>query len=925
MPPQHVGRSFGRFRVIESIGAGGMGEVYRARDEHLKRDVALKCLSSGTEEESRSRMRREAHALSKLNHPNIATVYDFGHQDGVDYVVMELIAGMSLAERLKAGPLAPGDAAGIGRQIAAALEDAHAHGVVHRDLKPGNVMITPRGQVKIVDFGVAWQAPDLGAPTMTSAEVDAISGTLPYMSPEQIRGDLADARSDIWALGVLLFELLTGKRPFDGANALLTAERILNSRPPSVCTLNSDVPAWLDDLIARSLEKALDRRIQTMADVSARLRPAEPASAVYAAPGASVPAWRRPRVLTAGLATLVLLAGGAAAGRWFWNPAGDAGAPRMSMLVADTVNRTGDAAFDETVVELLSTSLEQSQSLAIYPRTRVAHVLGLMRRDAETPVDASVGREILQREGLGALVSSTVSRLGDAYVLLVTVEDAAGNALASSRQVFDRAGDLPSRIDLAVQEVRAGLGESAPSIQANAVPLADVTSGSLDAVRLYTRARQRLHAGDADAAMALFRSALELDPDFAMAHEYLGVAYTNLQDPARAEQHIGRAVALVGRVPAAERHKILGDFHMLKRNYDEACAQLQMLVELRPLDPTPLMSLGWCKGLKYDFAGGAADTRRALEMQPTARGRVNLARLMFLGGDPQAGFDQADEVRREQPANMQAQFVVAQAQLGLRRLDDAARSYQTMIGAGGSWELEGHLGLADIALARGRDEEARAALEPAARIAARLGNEIAGARASAALAELALARGDRDSAVRAFAPFQRSSNLTVQWLVARTSAAAGNRADVPSSPPQAVPDDGVLADKSVAALIRGERALGRGDAATAVREADLAWELDHSVNARELQARAYAAAGRGADAAAAYGDVVARAPERIDALDKPGFHRVVDAEYRLGVLLDETGQAARARAVLDRFLSVRSGAVEGAREADARRRLSRTR
>ena len=925
MPPQYVGRSFGRYRVVEAIGAGGMGEVYRARDEQLNRDVAVKCLSSTTPDASRGRMRREAYALSKLNHPNIATVHDFGHEDGVDYVVMELIRGRSLADRLEDGPIPIAEAVAIAGQVAAGLEDAHAHGVVHRDLKPGNVMLTERGQVKVVDFGVAWHAPDLGDQTMTSAQAGPISGTLPYMAPEQIRGDQPDARADVWSLGVLLFELVTGRRPFDPPNALLIAERILNSEPPSARALNPDVPVWLDALIARALEKPVDRRIQTMGDMRALLRgPAEAprGAAPRPAPARTGPPRRRHRVVAVALVLVAAIAAGIVAGRRFFTGGGQVEPPRTALLVADTVNRTGDAAFDETVVELLSTSLEQSQSLAIYPRTRVSHVLELMRRDATAPIDVETGREILQREGLGALVTSTVSRLGDSFVLLVTVEDAAGSRLASSRQVFEQAGELPSRIDAAVREVREGLGESTGSIQANAVPLAEVTSGSLDAVRLYTRGRQRLYAGDPEGAMALFRSALELDPDFAMAHEYIGVAYTNVQDLARAEQHVARAVELADRVPAAERHKILGDFHMLRRNYSDACTQFELLVELRPLDPTPLMSLGWCKGLRFDYTGAVADTRRALSMQPTVRAKVNLARLIFLGGSPADAATQLREVLAEQPDNMQARFVAGQADLALRRLDAAAGSYRALVAAGGSWELEGHLGLADIALARGHLDEAAEHLEATERIAGRLGNARTRGRASVILAEIAAARDGRGAAVPRLASLEGTRDPVLQWLVARTLGAAPAVRSPAIQPAGAA--ETARPDRSLGAMLAAEIALSRGDTDTAVRQADLAWELERSVNARETQARAYAAAGRAADAAACYEEVLARTPERIDALDKPGFHRVIDVEYRLGVLLDDMGEKARARAAFERFLAVRT-AADGPREADARRRLAATR
>lgn len=874
MPAPYVGRTLGRYRVVEAIGAGGMGDVYRARDEQLNRDVALKCLSSSTPDESRGRMRREAYALSKLNHPNIATVHDFGETDGVDYVVMELIRGRSLADRLETGPISIAEAVAIAGQVAAGLEDAHAHGVVHRDLKPGNVMLTERGQVKVVDFGVAWHAPDLGDHTMTSAQAGPISGTLPYMAPEQIRGEQPDARADVWSLGVLLFELVTGRRPFDPPNALLTAERILNSDPPSARSLNPEVPVWLDALIAAMLHKSPLHRVQSMRDVTAALQSSGTTRLVAERPAAR----SRGRRAWPAAAAVLLIAGVSAAGWYALRPAPSVAA--LPVLVADPVNRTGEAAFDDTVLELLSTSLEQSRTVALYPRTRVGHVLNLMRRDPGAPVDDTVAREVVQREGLAALVTSSVSRLGDAYVLVIGVEAADGRSLGSSRQVFRDAGELPSRIDAAVHDIRSALGESRASIRSNAMPLADVTSASLDAVRLYTRGRQRLQAGDAEGSLALFRNALELDPDFAMAHGYLGVAYTNLQDLVRAERHVARAVELAGQLPAAERHKILGDYHMLRRNYDEACSHLQVLVELRPLDPTPLISLGWCKGLQYDFAGGIAATRRAVDMQPTARARINLGRLIFLGGDAGQALAQMNELLRDQPS-MQARFVAAQAALVLRRFDEAQRLYEAMRDGGGNWAVEGHFGLADLALAAGRAADAGRELRAALGIAQREGNALAEARAAVLLAELARRDDRAEEAERLLSALDGASQPQVRFLVVREHARAGRLRDAAawlSEPEQA---GWAATDRALVEVLRAELALARGDAPGAVRAADAAWLLDRSVVVRETQARAYEAADRGPDAADAWREVLARAAERTDAVDKPGFHRVVEAERRL--------------------------------------------
>jgi len=271
-----IGQTLGHYHFTEKIGAGGMGQVYRARDEHLNRDVAVKVLPADTlaDEQARKRFRREAEALSKLNHPHIATVHDFDTQDGVDFIVMELVAGEALDDRLKTGPLPEKVISRLGEQTASALEEAHEHGIIHRDLKPANIRLTPKGQVKILDFGIARlrQPAGVEATTQSFAETQVLAGTLPYMSPEQLRGEPVDARSDLYSFGVVLFEMATGERPFQEKLPTALSDAILHQAPPAPRTVNHRVSAGLENIILKCLEKEPENRYQSAKELGVDLR-----------------------------------------------------------------------------------------------------------------------------------------------------------------------------------------------------------------------------------------------------------------------------------------------------------------------------------------------------------------------------------------------------------------------------------------------------------------------------------------------------------------------------------------------------------------------------------------------------------------------------------------------------------------------------
>ena len=899
-----------------------MGEVYRARDEHLAHDVAIKFLAPGAAPADQRRMQREAHALSTLNHANIATIHDFVHDEAGDFVVMERIAGESLATKLKSGPLEVPAALEIARPIASGLDEAHQHGIIHRDLKPGNVMVTPKGQVKIVDFGIAEPIkPDADAATVTFSEAGRTMGTLAYMAPEQIRGATIDPRTDVWGLGAVLYEMLAGRPPFVEQNSLLLADAVLNRVPARPAALNSAVPDAVDRAVMRALNKTADDRFASAGELISSLGLTAPGTGSQSIVLTPAPVRKRIGVLV-GLSVAAV----AALAVVFWSLFGsrpDAPVTKLTVLVGDAVNRTGDPAFDGILVELLSASLEQSRAISAFPRNGLPAVLANMQKASATPIDEQVGREIITRAGLGALVMTSLSRLGDSYVLVVTMTDPNGKPIGSASETFKEPSELPARMDASARTLRARVGESDAAIRKASVPLAEVTSSSLDAVRFFTQARQRQYAGDPVGAIALYKQAIALDPKFAMAYEYIGVAYTNLQDPVHAEEYLSQAVKLAERVPEAERHKILADYHMLRRNYDEACPHFEVIAELRPLDPTSFLSLGLCKSFRFDYKGGIADTARGLKMQATQRARVNLAWLYFLGGDPQTALLGANKLREEVPNNLQAHFVAAQAQLALGQIDVALQTYRTMEALGGPAQMQGLMGLADVALATGRWKDARTHLTAAVALADGQQNTLASGRIRTAMAELALTEG-RAAAVPALVEAMKDrSNPILVYLAGRTLARAGRIAEADKvRATMSSGADVVPADRSLAAMLTAEIALARRDSTAAVTAADAAWSHEGSVLARETQARAYASAGRKADAAAAYEDVLKRQTERIAAHDAQSFHRVVQDQYQLAVLLDEAGQRERAKPLFEKIVSLWTG-ESGALGADAKRRLAK--
>jgi tetratricopeptide (TPR) repeat protein/predicted Ser/Thr protein kinase len=515
-----AGASLGPYRIESKLGEGGMGEVFRAVDTRLGRAVAVKV----TQQQFSARFEGEARAIASLNHPNICTLYDVGP----NYLVMELVEGETLAARLKQGPISIEMVRRYGAQIAAALVEAHAKGIVHRDLKPGNIMIAKSG-VKVLDFGLAKSGQD---ETVTASGM--VMGTPAYMAPEQREGKPADARSDIYSLGCVLYEMSTGGR-------VGPQRRRLPSRK-------------LERIVSRCLEEDPGRRSQSAAELEREL--------------ASVSATgnRGKRMLAAAAAILGL----SGAAYFYFHRA-----PRLTdkdtIVLADFENKTGDPVFDGTLRQGLAIQLEQSPFLKIMDDGQVQQDLRLMSLPPGARITSQIAHDICVRDGSAATIDGSIASLGKSYVLTLQAINCQGGAtLAREQMQADDKEHVLNAVGTAATAMRAKLGESRSSIQKLNRPLEQATTGSLEALKNYTAGKAEISHGRFLESVPWFERAIALDPKFALAYHFLSLAYNNAGDTAREGEYKRQAFALIDRVSEFERDKITGGYYESTRELDKA-------------------------------------------------------------------------------------------------------------------------------------------------------------------------------------------------------------------------------------------------------------------------------------------------------------------------------------------------------------------
>ena len=942
LPP---GEPFGRrYRILRVLGQGGMGVVYQAWDEELGLAVALKTIRPEvmsdpiTAADIERRFKRELLLARQVTHRNVVRIHDLGEVDGVKYLTMPFIEGQTLSAVVsQSGKLPAGRALQIVREIADGLIAAHGAGVVHRDLKPENVMLDGDGHAVIMDFGISRSLTGTGAGTMMGSVV----GTLEYMSPEQARGETADQRSDIYALGLMLYDMLVGRRRFTvGTSPLSEAMARMAHAPPPVRSLEAAIPDPVERIVNRCLEPDAGKRYQTVAELVADLDRLEPDGHERVLPTKSrfIPefaaSWPKPAQFAL-IGAIVLLAlvpvvmlGIMVANRQSVPAAPAATRPPLSILIADFQNNANDPVFDGSLEQVLAIAMEGAPFITTFPRRDALTAARAATGKPADRLDVETARLVSQREGIKVVLAGAVSADGSGYRVDVRAVDAfKGEVLAdSSRSAGDKQKVLQAIAGIA-SDVRQDLGDVTPESERLA-QAETFTSGSLEAAQEYGIAQQLSSNGKYEETIPHYRRATELDPQFGRAYSAWAVSEFTLGRQAEAEKLYKEAFGLLNRMTKREEHRTLGTYYLsVAKDYPKAVENFSTLVREYPADRGGHSNLALSYFYTLNFAKALEHGHRATEIYGTSpKFRSNNALYaMYAGNFPTAAKD-ASELVRDHPSYYRAYLPIAMAAIAGSKPEEARTAYETMGKVGGDQGASlGDMGLADLAMYQGEYEKAVPILTAGIARDERIKNPAARAAKLVALAEARLALGNQADALTAV---KQAMGLTRDASVlvpsARVLLAAGRdkeAADVAAE----------LGRLPQATARAHEKLLTADIALTQKRNADAQLALDQGLELANLWMVRFASgiarvqSGNFPSAMQDLREALSRRGEATAVFldDVPSIRYLAPVHYWLGRALEGMGPNNRDQALQSyrTFLTLRPAGSRDPLAADARRRL----
>ncbi len=667
-----TGKTVSHYQILEKLGGGGMGVVYKAQDTKLPRLVALKFLPEDFLRSPRAmeRLRREANAASSLNHPNLCVIYDIDEFEGEPFIVMEFLEGQTLKHCIQGKPMPVDKLLDLAVQIADGLDAAHAKSIIHRDIKPANLFVTQRGHAKILDFGLAKGSALLdnfeggvesAGPTRSVEDLTRTGtavGTVAYMSPEQVRAEELDVRTDLFSLGVVLYEMTTGTLPFPGESSGVVFHAILENTPVPPTRLNPRLPPKLEEIIDKCLEKDRNLRYQHAADIRTDLqrlkRDTDSHRSMALTKSRAKTLAGRWKVIV--LATVTAL-GLSIAGFFYLHRA-----PRLTdkdtIVLADFANSTGDPVFDGTLRQGLAVQLEQSPFLSLVPEDRVQETLRMMSQPADAHLTPQLAREVCQRTASAAVLEGSIATLGNQYVLGLRAEDCrTGKVLDDELVQATKKEDVLNALSEMASKFRARAGESLATVQQHDVPLEEATTSSLEALQAYSMGWKTSASAGVEAGLPFFKRAVEIDPKFAMGYAALALYAGASGESDLATESIRKAYDLRERASDKERFFITAYYHGRGTgNQEKALQTCEQWAQVYPREwSAHTMLTGFVCPVLGRYEKGVEEGRKAIELVPDASAGYYLLACNFIYLDRLA--DVEDVLRRTSERKFENPFL----------------------------------------------------------------------------------------------------------------------------------------------------------------------------------------------------------------------------------------------------------------------------